>query len=77
MSRAGNVIQGIGQRVGMICTHDAGVELGPHNVEPNGVFISPRFTRRGYVLCVFHDYRTIEYFEDKVKEEAINTQAAE
>ena len=33
-------------------------------------FLSPRFSGRGYVFSVFHDYRSIEYLEDKVKEKA-------
>jgi hypothetical protein len=32
--------------------------------------LSPRFSGRGYVFSIFHDYRSIEYLEDKAKEKA-------
>lgn len=32
--------------------------------------LSPRFSGRGYVFSIFHDYRSIEYLEDKTKEKA-------
>ena len=34
------------------------------------MFLSPRFSGRGYVFSIFHDYRSIEYLEDKAKEQA-------
>lgn len=32
--------------------------------------LAPRFSGLGYIFGVFHDYRSIENLEDKVKEKA-------
>lgn len=33
-------------------------------------FLAPRFSGLGYVFSILHDYRSIENFEDKMKEKA-------
>lgn len=68
IERNGVDVQGIGQRVTMVCTYDAGLGVGLSAIEI--ALLPPRFSGLGYVFGVLHDNGSIENLEDKVKEKA-------